>query len=133
MRTESGLVVRATVSLNDLIALTPKTQTSWVAVWRAHVPGEILSVRAFGNVILVTTSSASWSRTPIWGSGCGSVDLDEIGSGRLRSGSAMATSCWSTWREWCVGSPWPPAPRCGSTVSALTSPWRRRWERAWSW
>lgn len=57
VRTESGLVVRPLAALNDLVALTPKTPESWVAVWRGHVPGEILALRAFGNVILVTTSA----------------------------------------------------------------------------
>jgi len=56
VRTASGLVVRATSAINDLIAITPKTQTQWVSVWRAHVPGEILALRAFGDVVLVTTS-----------------------------------------------------------------------------
>lgn len=56
VRTESGLVVRAAGAVNDLVALTPKTPTAWVAAWRSHVPGTILTLRAFGNVILVTTS-----------------------------------------------------------------------------
>lgn len=56
VRTESGLVVRAADSVNDLVALTPKTPTAWVSAWRSHVPGTILTLRAFGNVILVTTS-----------------------------------------------------------------------------
>ena len=72
VRTESGLVVRATDTLNDLIAFTPKTQTQWVLVWRSHVPGQILTLTAFGNVILVTTSERWWSPTPTPGSGCGS-------------------------------------------------------------
>jgi len=55
VRTDSGLVVRATSS-NDLIALTPKTQIQWVSAWRSHLPGEILTLRAFGNVIIATTS-----------------------------------------------------------------------------
>lgn len=79
IRTESGLVVRATDSLNDLVATTPKTPTAWVSAWRSHVPGTILTLRAFGNIILVTTSERRvvaysdlgvrlWERT-----------LDEIG------------------------------------------------------
>ena len=56
VRTESGLLVRATDTLNDLVAFTPKTQTEWVLVWRSHVPGQILTLTAFGNVLLVTTS-----------------------------------------------------------------------------
>jgi outer membrane protein assembly factor BamB len=57
VRTESGLVIRATSSTNDLVATTPKTPTEWVSAWRSHVPGEILTLRAFGNVILVATSA----------------------------------------------------------------------------
>jgi putative pyrroloquinoline-quinone binding quinoprotein len=57
VRTESGLVVRATEATNDLVAFTPKTREAWVSAWRAHVPGRILTLRAFGNVILVTTSA----------------------------------------------------------------------------
>jgi outer membrane protein assembly factor BamB len=56
VKTDSGLVVRATASINDLVALTPKTQTAWVSAWRAHVPGTILTLSSFGNVIVVTTS-----------------------------------------------------------------------------
>jgi hypothetical protein len=56
VRTESGLLVRATDTLNDLLAFTPKTRTQWVLVWRGHVPGQILTLTAFGNVVLVTTS-----------------------------------------------------------------------------
>ena len=56
VRTESGLLIRATDTLNDLVAFTPKTQTQWVLVWRSHVPGQILTLTAFGNVLLVTTS-----------------------------------------------------------------------------
>ena len=37
VRTESGLVVRATVSLNDVVALTPKTQHRLGGGLAAHV------------------------------------------------------------------------------------------------
>ena len=78
VRTESGLVVRATASTNDLIALTPKTQTAWVGAWRAHVPGDILSLRAFGNVILVTTSARLVVAYSDLGIRLWQRDLDEI-------------------------------------------------------
>ena len=51
-----------------------------MSVWRGHVPGEILTLRAFGNVVLVTTSerlvlallrrrrpavaASTWTRSP---------------------------------------------------------------------
>ena len=38
VRTESGLVVRATDTLNDLVAFTPKTQTQWVRSGGATCP-----------------------------------------------------------------------------------------------
>jgi len=78
VRTESGLVVRATASLNDLIALTPKTRTAWVSAWRAHVPGEILSLSAFGNVILVTTSARQLVAYSDLGIRLWQRELDEI-------------------------------------------------------
>ena len=77
VRTESGLVVRATTS-HDLIALTPKTRTKWLAVWRSHVPGEILTVRAFGNVILVATSDRQLVAYSDLGIRLWQLGLDEI-------------------------------------------------------
>jgi outer membrane protein assembly factor BamB len=55
--TESGLVIRATFGQNDLVATTPKTLTDWTSVWRAHPGGTILTLTAFGNVIIATTSN----------------------------------------------------------------------------
>ena len=78
VRTESGLVVRATASTNDVIALTPKTQTAWVSAWRAHVPGQILTLRSFGNVILVTTSERRVVAYSDLGIRLWHRDLDEI-------------------------------------------------------
>ena len=77
VRTESGLVVRATTS-HDLIAITPKTRTEWLAVWRSHVPGEILTVRAFGNVILVATSDRQLVAYSDLGIRLWQLGLDEI-------------------------------------------------------
>ena len=57
VRTESGLVVRATIGPGDLVATTPKTLTEWTAIWRAHPGGTVLNLSAFGNVILATTSN----------------------------------------------------------------------------
>jgi outer membrane protein assembly factor BamB len=78
VRTESGLVVRATSSLNDLIAITPKTRTQWVNAWRSHVPGEILTLRAFGNVILVATSARQLVAYTDLGIRLWQLDLTEI-------------------------------------------------------
>jgi outer membrane protein assembly factor BamB len=57
VRTESGLVIRATLGPGDLVATTPKTLTEWTAIWRAHPGGTVLSLSAFGNVIIATTSN----------------------------------------------------------------------------
>jgi PQQ-like domain len=56
VRTESGLVIRATLGPGDLVATTPKTLTAWTSIWRAHPGGTVLSLSAFGNVIIATTS-----------------------------------------------------------------------------
>ena len=57
VRTESGLVIRATLGPGDLVATTPKTLTEWTSIWRAHPGGTVLSLSAFGNVIIATTSN----------------------------------------------------------------------------
>jgi outer membrane protein assembly factor BamB len=57
VRTESGLVIRATTGSGDLVATTPKTLTEWTAIWRAHPGGTVLNLSAFGNVIIATTSN----------------------------------------------------------------------------
>jgi outer membrane protein assembly factor BamB len=56
VRTESDLVIRATIGSGDLVATTPKTLTEWTSIWRAHPGGTVLSLSAFGNVIIATTS-----------------------------------------------------------------------------
>ena len=80
VRTESGLVVRATAATNDVIAFTPKTRSAWVSAWRAHVPGQILTLRAFGNVILVATSARQLVAYSDLGIRLWHRDLDEIAS-----------------------------------------------------
>jgi outer membrane protein assembly factor BamB len=52
--TASGLIIRAT-SGDDLVAMTPKTVDRWTSLWRMHPGGRILSVAAFGDVVLATT------------------------------------------------------------------------------
>jgi outer membrane protein assembly factor BamB len=57
VRTESGLIIRPTTGSADLVATTPKTLTEWTSIWRAHPGGTVLSLSAFGNVIIATTSN----------------------------------------------------------------------------
>jgi outer membrane protein assembly factor BamB len=57
VRTESGLVIRATLGSGDLIATTPKTPTAWTSIWHGHPGGTIMTLSAFGNVIIATTSN----------------------------------------------------------------------------
>jgi outer membrane protein assembly factor BamB len=57
VRTESGLVIRPTIGRGDLVATTPKTLTEWTSIWRAHPGGTVMSLSAFGNVIIATTSN----------------------------------------------------------------------------
>ena len=71
-------MVRATSSLNDLIAITPKTRTQWVSAWRSHVPGQILTLRAFGNVIVVATSTRQLLAYTDLGIRLWQLDLGEI-------------------------------------------------------
>lgn len=56
VRTESGLVIRATTA-GDLVATTPKTLTEWTSIWRARPGGTVMTLSAFGNVIITTTSN----------------------------------------------------------------------------
>ena len=54
--TSSGLVVRALRAPDDLVATTPKTADAWTPAWSVHPGGTVLSLAAFGSVVLVTTS-----------------------------------------------------------------------------
>jgi outer membrane protein assembly factor BamB len=56
VRSESGLVIRTAVG-GDLVATTPKTPTAWTSVWRAHPGGTVMTLSAFGDVIIATTSN----------------------------------------------------------------------------
>lgn len=56
MLTSSGLVVRALETPDDLVATTPKTADAWTPAWASHPGGTVLSLAAFGSVVLVTTS-----------------------------------------------------------------------------
>lgn len=76
--TASGLVVRPLASINDLVATTPKTPAQWTSVWRAHVPGTILTITAFGDVIVVTTSERAVLAYADDGVRLWRLDLDEL-------------------------------------------------------
>ena len=92
VRTESGLVIRAAAATNDLIAFTPKTPTAWVSAWRAHVPGRILTLQSFGNVVLVTTSERWLVAYSDLGIRLWQRELDEIASAppvRVGDGDAV--------------------------------------------
>ena len=53
-------------------ATTPKTVDRWTSLWRMHPGGTILSVAAFGDVVVATTSRArGWWPTPTPAYGCG--------------------------------------------------------------
>lgn len=51
----SGLIIRPT-SGDDLVATTPKTINQWTSLWRMHPGGTILTLAAFGDVVVTTTS-----------------------------------------------------------------------------
>lgn len=75
--TASGLVVRANSS-SDLIAFTPKTPAEWTSLWRMRPGGTVVSLTAFGDVVVATTSGRrvvgySASGVRLW-----QHDLDEV-------------------------------------------------------
>ena len=41
---------------DDIVATTPKTVDRWTSLWRMHPGGTVLSVAAFGDVVVATTS-----------------------------------------------------------------------------
>jgi len=53
--TASGLIFRTTNG-DDIVATTPKTVDRWTSLWRMHPGGTVLSVAAFGDVVVATTS-----------------------------------------------------------------------------
>lgn len=78
VRTESGVVVRAMAAPRDLIATVAKTATTWTSTWRTHPGGAILSVAAFGNVIVVTTSDRQVVGYSATGARLWRISLDEL-------------------------------------------------------
>jgi outer membrane protein assembly factor BamB len=78
--TASGLVFRTT-SGDDLVATTPKTVDRWTSLWRMHPGGTVLSVAAFGDVVVATTS-----RREVVGYSDAGVRLWSVGAGRRPAG-----------------------------------------------
>lgn len=78
VRTESGLVIRALAAPTDLIATTVKDSQTSTTTWRAHPGGAILSMAAFGNVVVVTTSERQMVGYSDRGARLWQLDLDEL-------------------------------------------------------
>lgn len=74
----SGLVIRNVLQGGDLVALTPKTQQDWTVVWRMHPGGTVLSLAAFGNVIVATTSQRQLVAYSDAGVRLWETELDEV-------------------------------------------------------
>ena len=75
--TASGLVVRATSS-SDLVVFTPKTPTEWTALWRMRPGGTVISLTAFGDVVVATTSQRQIVGYTASGVRLWTHDLDEV-------------------------------------------------------
>jgi outer membrane protein assembly factor BamB len=76
--TSSGLVIRALVSSHDLVAFTPKTTQAWVSVWRTHPGGSLITLSAFGDVVVATTSNRQAVAYDATGVRLWSVQLDDL-------------------------------------------------------
>jgi hypothetical protein len=75
--TASGLVIRTT-SGDDLVATTPKTVDRWTSLWRMHPGGTLLSLVAFGDVLVATTSQRSLVAYSDAGVRLWSLSLDDV-------------------------------------------------------
>jgi outer membrane protein assembly factor BamB len=75
--TASGLVIRTT-SGDDLVATTPKTVDRWTSLWRMHPGGTLLSLVAFGDVLVATTSQRSVVAYSDAGVRLWSLSLDDV-------------------------------------------------------
>ncbi len=53
----SGLVVQATSPVPDIVAIGPDAAGKWRSRWRAHPGGQILTLSAFGDMAVATTSA----------------------------------------------------------------------------
>ena len=54
--TRSGVLLRGTTSAQDILGFTAASSTTWQSRWRVHPGGTILSLAAFGDAFLTTTS-----------------------------------------------------------------------------
>ena len=75
--TASGLVFRVTNG-DDLVATTPKTVDRWISLWRMHPGGTVLSMAAFGDVLVVSTSQRELVGYSDAGIRLWSVTLDDV-------------------------------------------------------
>lgn len=75
--TASGLVVRATSS-SDLVVFTPKTPAEWTSLWRMRPGGTVISLAAFGDVVVATTSQRQIVGYTVNGVRLWQHDLDEV-------------------------------------------------------
>lgn len=53
----SGLVLQATSSVADIVAIGPHGAGTWRSRWRAHPGGQILTLATFGDMVVATTSA----------------------------------------------------------------------------
>ena len=54
--TRSGVLLRGTTSARDIIGFTAATSATWQSRWRVHPGGTILTLTAYGDAFLTTTS-----------------------------------------------------------------------------
>ena len=54
--TRSGVLLRGTTSAQDILGFTAATGTTWQSRWRVHPGGNILTLSAYGDAFLATTS-----------------------------------------------------------------------------
>jgi len=76
--TESDLVIRPAVG-GDLVAMTPKSPEAWTSVWRGHPGGSVMTLSAFGNVIIATTSNRQMVAYSDAGVRLWQLTLDDLG------------------------------------------------------
>lgn len=56
VRTTSGRLVRSLAG-GDLVGTRPLADSRWVSAWRTHPGGSVVTLAAFGDVVVVTTSA----------------------------------------------------------------------------
>lgn len=76
--TASGVLVRTNLSGQDVSGFTAADATDWVLSWRGHPGGSVLTVTAFGNVIVATTSDRRVVGYSDRGVRLWELDLDEV-------------------------------------------------------